>query len=185
MARRRDEIDFEQYYEDWRHRDNLTWQIVAVAISGVIIVGGYQAGLPWPIAALVFGLGAFFMATLTMMLAQNLYYQWRDEKHLEDYGRWKSIKPQSRPIPSMVEEEIVKNSLCDKLRRILGRRRMGATLLLFTCFLFYVGFSCLFASVWQWCNWLYWVGGISVLVITFLISFGWFLIWLKRIEKEQ
>lgn len=181
MARSPNEIDFEQYYEDWRHRDNLTWQIVAVAISGVIIVGSYQAGLPWPIAALVFGLGAVFMATLTVMLAQNLYYQWRDEKHLENYGKLKSIKPSSRPIPSMVREEKVKNSFCDKLGRIIGSQRMGSTLLLFTCFSFYVGFSCLFASIWQWCYWFYWVGGISVLGVTFLITFGWFLIWLKRI----
>lgn len=182
MARSPDEIDFEQYYKDWRHRDILTWQIpaVTVVIGSGIMIGSYVAQIPWYVKALAFGLGAFFIATLTVMLAQNLYYQWWDEKHLEDYGKIKPIKPQSKPIPPIPEEEGEK-SLRDKCGRILGSQRIGSTLLLFTCFSFYVGFSYLFTSIWQWCYWFYWVGGISVLVVTFLIPFGWFLIWLKRI----
>ena len=87
MARSPDEIDFEQYYEDWRHRDALTWQIpaVTVAIGSGIMIGSYMAEIPWCVKALAFGLGAFFIASLTVMLAQNLYYQWRDEEHLGDY----------------------------------------------------------------------------------------------------
>ncbi|MBA7648870.1 hypothetical protein ES703_56660 [subsurface metagenome] len=183
MARSPDEIDFEQYYENWRHRDTLTWQIpaVAVVIGSGITISSYMAEIPWGVKALAFGLSAFFIATLTVMLAQNLYYQWRDEKHLEDYKERSIIKPQSKPIPSITEEEKSRKSFRKKFGRILGPQRMGSTLLLFTCFSFYVGLSYMFASTWQWCHWFYWVSGISVLVVAFLITFGWFLIWLKRI----
>ena len=183
MARSPDEIDFKQYYADWRHRDNLTWQIpaVTVAIGAGILIGGYVAKIPWHVKALAFGLGAFFIATLTVMLAQNLYYQWWDEKYLKDYGKGKTSVPKSKPIPCIVEEEKVKKSFRNKLGRILGRRRMGSTLLLITCFSFYAALSYLFATTWQWCSCPYWVGGISVLVIIPLFTFGWFLIWLKGI----
>jgi hypothetical protein len=188
MVRSPDEIDFEQYYEDWRQRDTLTWQIpaVTVAIGSGIMIGSYIAEIPWCVKALAFGLGAFFIASLTVMLAQNLYYQWRDEKHLEDledYGKNKNDKPQSRPIPRKVDEED-KKSFWNKLGRILDPRRMGSTLLLVTCFLFYVGLSSLFAFTWQWCCGLYLALGTSVLVITFLFTFGWFLIWLKCIGSK-
>lgn len=216
MAHSPDEMDFKQYYEDWRHRDTLTWQIpaVTVVIGSGIIIGSYMAEIPWCVKALAFGLGAFFSATLTVMLAQNLYYQWRDEKHLEDYrkkkndkpqsdkadekdkknfwnklcqklrliedyGREENDKPQSRPIPRKVDEEDKKRRCRDKLGRILGPQRMGSTLLLITCFFFYGGLSCLFASTWQWCSQPYLAGGISVLVITPVLTFGWFLLWLK------
>ena len=201
MARSPDEIDFEQYYEDWRHRDTLTWQIpaVTVAIGSGIIIGSYIAEIPWYVRALAFGLGAFFIATLTVMLAQNLYYQWRDEKHLEDYGNKENDKPQSRPIPRKVDEEDEKGRCWNKLGRILDCRRMGSTLLLVTCFLFYVGLSYLFVYTLTkhleryyiplyhvglsylfvytltGCYWLYLALGTSVLVIIFLFTFGWFL----------
>lgn len=181
MARSPDEIDFEQYYEDWRHRDTLTWQIpaVTVAIGGGIIIGSHAAIIPWHVKALAFALGAFFTATLTVMLAQNLYYQWRDEKHLENYGEGKA-KPKSRPIPFAAPEEEEKKSFFNKLGRILGYQRLGSTLLLFTCFSFYVGLSYLFTVTWHLGSELYLLG-ICVLVLTFFSTFGWFLIWLRRI----
>lgn len=187
MVRSPDEIDFEQYYEDWRHRDILTWQIPAVAatVGGGIIIGSYFAKIPWHIRALAFGLGAFFIATLTVMLAQNLYYQWRDEKHLENYGE--KTKPQSKPIPPMAAEEKEKRSFCNKLGRILGPQRMGSTLLLLACFSFYAAFIYLFISTWQWSSWwpCYLILGIAILVITFVFTFGWFLYWLTcGIDKE-
>lgn len=199
MAHSPEEIDFEQYYEDWRHRDILTWQIpaVTVVIGSGIMIGSYMAQIPWYVMALAFGLGAFFIATLTVMLAQNLYYQWRDEKHLTDYRKTKTAKPPSRPLPPPVEEE-KRLKLCKKevkteefeclftrLGRIFELRRMGSTLLLLTCFFFYVSLAWLFWSTWQWCGLPYWVGGILVLIFTFSLTFGWFLKWLlKGLDKE-
>ena len=176
MARSPDEIDFEQYYEDWRHRDALTWQIpaVTVAIGSGIMIGSYMAEIPWCVKALAFGLGAFFIASLTVMLAQNLYYQWRDEEHLEDYETQEKLTPQSRPIPPKTKEEereIEKKCkrkllVWNRLTRIIGFRRMGSTLLLITCFLFYGGLSYLFGSTWQWCCGLYRALGVIILVGT-------------------
>lgn len=216
MARRPDEIDFEQYYEDWRHRDTLTWQIPAVtaAIGGGVIIGGHLANIPWYAQVLTFGLGAFFIATLTVMLAQNLYYQWRDEKHLEDYGRIKAAKLQSRPVPLLTKEEkplklskipwrpitclpclrMAKRlgsflglldspnfeGLFTRVGRVLGAKRMGSSLLLVSCFLFYAGLTGLFINVTWSCKALC----IPALVFIFL-PFGWFLKWLIRgVEKE-
>ena len=196
MVRSADEIDFEQYYEDWRHRDEMTWEIlpVTVALGGAIIIGSYFAEIPWHVRALTFGLGAFCIATLTVMLAQNLYYQWRDEKHLEHYGKQEKLTPQSKPIPPKTGEEEKEigtkprlKLMCDRLKRIMGPRRMGSTLLLVTCFLFYLGLSYLFGSTWQWCyRWpCYLILGIATLVIAFVFPFGWFLIWLAwGIDKE-
>lgn len=194
MARSPDEIDFEQYYEDWRHRDALTWQIpaVTVAIGSGIMIGSYMAEIPWCVKALAFGLGAFFIASLTVMLAQNLYYQWRDEEHLGDYGKQEKLTPQSRPIPPKTkEEEREIGTKCkpklvwNRLTRIIGFRRMGSTLLLITCFLFYGGLSYLFGSTWQWCYGLYRTLGIIILVGTPALTIGCFLKWLIwDIEKN-
>lgn len=185
MARSPDEIDFEQYYEDWRHRDNLTWQIpaVTVAIGSGIMIGSYLAEMPWGIKALAFGLGAFFTATLTVMLAQNLYYQWRDEQHLEDYGKRKTSKPKSRPIPCLIEEQERKGFSRNKFGRILGHQRMGSTLLLITCIFFYGSLSYFFASTLPSCPWFWWVGRISVPLIIAVFTFGLFLRWLKHQGK--
>ena len=196
MTRSPNEIDFEQYYEDWRHRDILTWQIpaVTVVIGSGIMMGSYMAEIPWYVKALAFGLGAFFIATLTVMLAQNLYYQWRDEKHLKYYGKTKIAKPQSEPLPPPVEEEkLLKlckkdgefENLFTRSVRIVEGRRMGSTLLLITCFLFYVVLSGLFVSTWQWCSRLYRTSGIFILIITIVLTFGWFFKWLlKDVDKE-
>lgn len=183
MARSLKDIDFEQYYEDWRHRDTLTWQLpaITVAIGGGIMIGSFVADIPWFVKALAFGLGAFFIATLTVMLAQNLYYQWRDEKHLEDYKKRGINKLQSKPIPPITEEEKREKSYYKKIGRIIGSQRMGSTLLLFTCFSFYVSLSYMFSSTWQWYHLFHLISGIFILGVTFLITFGWFFIWLKRI----
>lgn len=193
MARSPNEIDFEQYYEDWRHRDALTWQIpaVTVAIGSGIMIGSYMAEIPWCVKALAFGLGAFFIASLTVMLAQNLYYQWRDEEHLGDYKTQEKLT-QSRPIPPKTkEEEIEIGTKCkpklvwNRLTRIIGFRRMGSTLLLITCFLFYGGLSYLFGSTWPWCCGFYWTLGIIILVGTLTLTIGCFLKWLIwDIEKN-
>ena len=68
------------------------------------------------------------------------------------------MTPQSRPIPPKTkEEEIEIGTKCkpklvwNRLTRIIGFRRMGSTLLLITCFLFYGGLSYLFGSTWPWC----------------------------------
>jgi hypothetical protein len=191
MTHSPNEIDFKQYYEDWRHRDNLTWQIPAVTtvIGSGIIIGSYMAtAITWCVKALAFGLGAFFSATLTVMLAQNLYYQWRDKEHLKDYENKQRTNAafKSRPIPPKTEEEKNHKGFQSKLGRILGRQRIGSTLLLIICLLYYVVLSGLFVSTWQWCSWFYKIGGFLILIITFVLTCGWFLKWLKwGIEKNE
>lgn len=180
MKRSPDEIDFEEFYEDWRHRDRLTWQIpsVVIVVGGALIVGAYAAEVCWQIAALVFGLGAFFAATMTTMLAQNLYYQWRDGKHLESFGKQKLSSPRSRPIPLIAPGEQKDDHLCTKLGRIVGPQRLGSTLLLTSCFsvfivlfVLFVGHSIITGGWWP----------AIVICIAIILPFLWFLVWLIKL----
>ncbi len=69
---------YEQLSEDWRHRDQLTWQLpsVLVAVSGALITAVFQfeAKLGDVRLALLWA-GVIFAALLTIALGQNLYYQ--------------------------------------------------------------------------------------------------------------
>lgn len=71
--------DYQQLSDDWRHRDQLTWQLpsVLVAISGALIAAVFQittletAGVRF---YLLWG-GLIFASLLTIALGQNLYFQ--------------------------------------------------------------------------------------------------------------
>ena len=74
-----DNHDYQQLSDDWRHRDQLTWQLpsVLVAVSGALIVAVIQfdelerAGVK---NYLLWG-GLLFAGLLTIALGQNLYFQ--------------------------------------------------------------------------------------------------------------
>lgn len=183
-----DEIDFDQFYNDWRHRDRLTWEIpsIVAVIGGALIIGAYWAAIEWWVRALAFGLALFFVSTLGVMLAQNLYYQWRDEKHLGTFGRQKLDWPRSRPIPPPLLEEKIekeKDCFCTKLGRIVGFERMGSSLLLMSCLFFSLGTGVLFVI--EFYNWRGLVIAILVGVVILLIPFGWFLKWLIWDWKKE
>lgn len=173
-----DEIDFDQFYEDWRHRDRLTWQIpsVVVVIAGALIISAYATELCWQIRSLVFGLGTFFAATMTAMLAQNLYYQWRDEENLDAFGKGLAL-PRSRPIPPTAPPEQKDDTICTKLARIVRSQRMGSTLLLICCFIVSVSLFGLFVTHSIIIG--HWWPAIAICVAIILLTFGWFLSWLK------
>ncbi len=179
-----DEMDFEQYYEDWRHRDSLTWHAITLLLllGGGMVIGAHFAKMPWYVVGSIFGFCAFFLATITIVLARNLYYQWRDLRHIEDLAkrkrsRRKRVKAlESRPIPPKVKEEEKKKKLLDKLRRI-GVGRMGSTLLLVNFIILLSILEYIFYETWQWCSFYDIIGSI-IMFIPFL-PFIWFFYWLK------
>lgn len=61
-----DEVEYNQISEDWRHRDNLTWQIpsVIVAIGGALIAAAFTLNKKPCIRPLLLGFGAFLSLCL-------------------------------------------------------------------------------------------------------------------------
>ena len=83
------ELDYNEVSADWRHRDNLTWQIpsVIVVVGGALIAAAFGLDLDheWSrtIRALLLIFGALFSFILSIALAQNLWYQVGSQKALE------------------------------------------------------------------------------------------------------
>ncbi len=72
-----DEVEYNQISEDWRHRDNLTWQIpsVIVVIGGALIAAAFTLNIEPCIRPVLLGFGAFLSLCLTFALKENLWYQ--------------------------------------------------------------------------------------------------------------
>ncbi len=76
-----EEVEYNQISEDWRHRDNLTWQIpsIIVVIGGALIVAAFTFNMDSQylciIRPILLGFGASLSFCLTFALAQNLWYQ--------------------------------------------------------------------------------------------------------------
>lgn len=72
-----DNQDYEQLSEDWRHRDQLTWQVpsVLVAVSGALITAVFQFDKLADVRNYLLWGGLLFAGLLSIALGQNLYYQ--------------------------------------------------------------------------------------------------------------
>lgn len=91
-----EKVRYEQASEDWRHRDQLTWQMPAilVVVGGLLVAEAFK--LPddapsWVRNALL--LFAFGLSTsLTLSLFQNLILQGKDRKIIE------TIDPETKRV---------------------------------------------------------------------------------------
>ena len=97
-----EKMEYEQASEDWRHRDQLTWQIpaVVIAVGGFILAEAFKVETPiWLRCALL-----IFASTLTfalsVALSQNLSLQQKgriiiqslySETKRFQFGKWGSI----------------------------------------------------------------------------------------------
>jgi hypothetical protein len=76
-----DSIEYNQISEDWRHRDNLTWQLpsVILVIGSALIVTAFGLDIDLrylnTVRVILLGLGALLAFSLTWALIQNLWYQ--------------------------------------------------------------------------------------------------------------
>ena len=83
----KNKVEYAQISNDWRHRDNLTWQIpsVIVAIGGALITVAFTPNIGSEytfIRPILLGFGAFLSLCLTFALIQNLWYQVGSEEAL-------------------------------------------------------------------------------------------------------
>jgi len=106
-----DEVEYSQISQDWRHRDNLTWQIpsIIVAIGGGLTAAAFGLNIDPQYICIVrpilLGFGALLAGCLTFALAQNLWYQVGSGEALI-----RIASPKGSTIPN------------DKLRRTLNRK---------------------------------------------------------------
>jgi len=122
---------YAQISEDWRHRDNITWQIpsVVIAIGGSAIVAAFALDID-PDYARVVRLAILFIASslsfcLTLALTQNLFYQIACGKALERLEKGielPSLKDRScrtlKPSDFRIEGRF--NLLIEILRKLTG-----------------------------------------------------------------
>ncbi|OLS23366.1 MAG: hypothetical protein HeimC3_25300 [Candidatus Heimdallarchaeota archaeon LC_3] len=73
--------EYNQISEDWRHRDNFTWQLpsVILVIGSALIVTAFGLDIDLrylnTVRIILLGLGALLSFSLTWALIQNLWYQ--------------------------------------------------------------------------------------------------------------
>ncbi len=82
-----EKVRYEQASEDWRHRDQLTWQMPAilVVVGGLLVAEAFKLPDDAPSwvrdALLLFAFG--LSISLTLALSQNLILQGKDRKIIE------------------------------------------------------------------------------------------------------
>jgi len=157
----------DEFYEDWRHRDCLTWQIpsVVVVVGGVFLAAAFATDIEEVAQGFLLGFGIALSSFMTTMLAQNLYYQdldmlWLSNPHVP-----------RRPIPPHISPH---EGFSKRLRHVFSLKRWGSTLLLILCFgvaggLTYLFITTLFVSYWE--RWL--------IILLPLIPFIGFSCWLR------
>jgi len=165
----KDNHDYEQLSADWRHRDQLTWQLpsVLVAISGALITIVFEFDKLAHLQVYFLWGGLLFAGLLTIALGQNLYFQTVAEDLMDAIKGGEQVRGSSIPI-----RRTTGPSFGALMMR--GFVKMGSTGL----FLLSVGLSGFFGSLindpkfqseTKFC---WWVGtGIIVVGLTILTNF--------------
>lgn len=132
------EVEYQQISEDWRHRDNLTWQIpsIIVVIGGALIAAAFALNIDphylCIVRPILLGFGASLSLCLTFALAQNLWYQVGSGEALK-----KIVEGKGDEIPNSK----MRRTLCPKdlgiskkrFIKLLFTRLTGSTILLILC----------------------------------------------------
>ena len=93
-------MKYDQLAADWRHRDQLTWQLpsVLIAVSGALISAVYGVEkLPPDVKTLLLVAGSIFTGLLTIALGQNLYYQTVGEVLMDKIADGSEVKVSCLP----------------------------------------------------------------------------------------
>ena len=138
---------------DWRHRDNLTWQIPSLlsAIAGGLVAAAYAIDLPSPedlrcVRLVLIGIAVGLSACLTFALGQNLLYQIGSGIALEKLEQ--GIEIQRKELTRAIKPKQLGATTGEILRRLLFRLS-GSTLLLLLCVGITACVAWLFIDVWR------------------------------------
>ncbi len=145
--------EYTEISADWRHRDNLTWQIPSLlsAIAGGLVAAAYAIQLPSPedlryVRLVILGIAAGLSACLTFALGHNLRYQIGSGFALEQLE--KEIKIPREKLTRAIRPTELGATAGDILRRLLFRLS-GSTLLLILCVAITACVTWLFIRVWS------------------------------------
>jgi hypothetical protein len=133
-----EEVEYEQISEDWRHRDNLTWQIpsVIVVIGGALIAAAFTLNIkPFIIRPVLLGLGAFLSLCLTYALAQNLWYQMGSGEALIKIANGEiDMIPTDKVRRILKPEDFMQHDIINCKKNLIKKHRLtGSNCLFYFC----------------------------------------------------
>ncbi len=164
----KDNHDYEQLSADWRHRDQLTWQLpsVLVAVSGALITIVYQFNNLAHVGNYLLWGGLLFAGLLTIALGQNLYFQTVAEDLMDAIRSGEAVRGSS--IPRRREPEPSFGAL---LKRGLVKAGSTGLFLLSAGLTGFLGFVISDLQFQSDTKFIWWVGtGIVVVGLTILIN---------------
>ncbi len=104
----REEItQYEQLCQDWRHYDNIIWQLPTIsgALVSIIITLSFQYIRDWPVRCLILGVGGFLLLSLTIALFKHRFFQnTRTKKIYEIENRWTQKNNITSPVQRLTKE---------------------------------------------------------------------------------
>ena len=86
-------IEYEQICEDWRHRDLMLWQSLAVSITltGIIFGGAFSKDMSWMLRSILFSMAFMLNCILLLKISKDHYYQLGSRELLSKLGSGKLI----------------------------------------------------------------------------------------------
>ena len=145
--------EYTEISSDWRHRDNLTWQIPSLlsAITGGLVAAAYSINLLSPedlrcVRLVLLGIAVGLSACLTFALGQNLRYQIGSGIALEKLRQ--GVKIPREKLTRAIKPMQLGTTMGEILHRLLFRLT-GSTLLLILCLGIVACVALLFIDVWR------------------------------------
>jgi hypothetical protein len=145
--------EYTEISTDWRHRDNLTWQIPSLlsAIAGGLVAAAYAIELPSPenlrcVRLVLLSIAVGLSACLTFALGQNIRYQIGSGIALEKLRQ--GVKIPKEKLTRAIRPMHLGATVGEILRRLLFRLT-GSTLLLILCLEITACVTWLFIDVWR------------------------------------
>ncbi|KKK44081.1 MAG: hypothetical protein Lokiarch_21250 [Candidatus Lokiarchaeum sp. GC14_75] len=150
------EREYSEISTDWRHRDNLTWQIpsILITIGGGLVAAAFLLEIDPQYLILVRSTLLLFDASLsfclTHALGQNIFYQVGSSKALEwiiggkECQKKKILGVKCRRIINPKDDlDLSRKEICKFLKHELR----GSTILFILCIIITVSLFCLFFYV--------------------------------------
>ena len=145
--------EYAEISTDWRHRDNLTWQIPSLlsAIAGGLVAAAYALDFPPPedllrVRLALLGIAVGLSACLTLALGQNLRYQIGSGIALEQLREGVEI-PREKLTRAIRPMQL--GATVEEILRKLLFRLSGSTLLFILCVGITACVTWLFIDVWE------------------------------------
>ena len=106
------QIEYEQICEDWRHRDSMLWQSLAVSITltGIIFGGAFSKDMSWMLRSILFALALILNCILLLKISKDHYYQLGSSELLSKLGSDKLISERGLEADNLVNVRICKPS---------------------------------------------------------------------------